>query len=196
MNTQARPLIPYKWELLALLWLAFFLNQADRQIFNAVLPLIRDDLNLSDAQLGLIASVLIWTLGVLFPVAGYAGDIFSKKRIITSSVLFWSMATLCTGFGTTAAHLLLFRGLAMGGGEAFYAPSAFTLIARFHRKTRALAMAIHQTSLYVGVTISGLLGGLIGQAWGLEGRFLLLRSRGSLFGGSFPLSFERPAARR
>ena len=28
----------YKWEVLALLWAAFFLNQADRQVFNTVLP--------------------------------------------------------------------------------------------------------------------------------------------------------------
>ena len=26
----------YKWEVLALLWVAFFLNQADRQVFNVV----------------------------------------------------------------------------------------------------------------------------------------------------------------
>ena len=145
-----------------------------------MLPLIRADLNLSDAQLGLIASVLIWTLGVLFPIAGYAGDIFSKKWIITSSLMFWSTATLCTGFGTTAMHLALLRGLAMGGGEAFYAPSAFALIARFHHKTRALAMSIHQTSLYVGVTLSGFLGGFIGQTWGWRAAFYCFGACGML----------------
>ena len=34
----------YKWEVLALLWVAYLLNQADRQVFNVVLPLIREDL--------------------------------------------------------------------------------------------------------------------------------------------------------
>ena len=38
----------YKWEVLALLWVAYLLNQADRQVFNVVLPLIREDLGLSD----------------------------------------------------------------------------------------------------------------------------------------------------
>ena len=32
----------YKWEVLALLWGAYLLNQGDRQVFNSVLPLIRD----------------------------------------------------------------------------------------------------------------------------------------------------------
>lgn len=44
----------YKWEVLALLWVAYLLNQADRQVFNVVLPLIREDLGLSDVAVGTI----------------------------------------------------------------------------------------------------------------------------------------------
>ena len=44
----------YKWEVLALLWVAYLLNQADRQVFNTVLPAIRDSLNLTDTSVGLI----------------------------------------------------------------------------------------------------------------------------------------------
>ena len=52
-----RPRLPYSWELLLWLWLAFFFNQADRQVFSVVLPAIRTGLGLSYVQLGLIASV-------------------------------------------------------------------------------------------------------------------------------------------
>ena len=55
--------LPYKWELIALLWVAFFLNQADRQVYNVVLPLIKADLKLSDDQLGLVVLVFTWTYG-------------------------------------------------------------------------------------------------------------------------------------
>ena len=40
----------YKWEVLALLWVAFFLNQADRQVFNTVLPLIQESMKLTSAE--------------------------------------------------------------------------------------------------------------------------------------------------
>ena len=43
MNTESNSNpIPryYKWYMLIFLWLAFFLNQGDRQLFNNVLPLI------------------------------------------------------------------------------------------------------------------------------------------------------------
>ena len=42
----------YKWEVLILLWMAYLLNQADRQVFNTVLPAIRDALQLTDTSIG------------------------------------------------------------------------------------------------------------------------------------------------
>ena len=39
----------YKWEVIALLWVAYFLNQTDRQVFNIVLPHIQNDLGTADS---------------------------------------------------------------------------------------------------------------------------------------------------
>ena len=58
----------YKWEVLALLWMAFLLNQADRQVFNTVLPAIRDSLNLTDTSVGLIATVFNLFYAILVPL--------------------------------------------------------------------------------------------------------------------------------
>ncbi len=163
----------YKWELLVWLWIAFFLNQADRQIFNIVLPLIREDLGLTDAQLGMIASIFVLCVGVCTPIAGFVGDLFSRKKIIVISLLVWSLATFFTGMSFTALHLILLRSISVGGGEAFYAPSANALISEYHGKTRALAMSIHQTSLYVGIILSGVLGGLMAEHYGWRTAFYI-----------------------
>jgi sugar phosphate permease len=163
----------YKWELLIWLWLAYFFNQGDRQIFNIALPLIKADLGLTDAQLGLVGSIFILTLGICFPIAGFVGDIYNRKKIVTYSLFFWSLATFLTGFGTSLVHLVILRSLSVGGGEAFYAPAANGLIGQFHKKSRALAMSIHQTSLYAGVIVSGALGGYIAQTYGWKNTFFL-----------------------
>lgn len=165
--------ILYKWEMLVWLWLAFFFNQADRQIFNIAMPLIKADLGLTDAQLGLVSSIFVLTIGIFIPIAGFAGDLFSRKKIIYFSVLFWSAATLLTGTSITLIHLVLFRSIAVGGGEAFYAPAANALIGEYHEKTRALAMSVHQTSLYAGVILSGIVGGYIAQTYGWKNTFYL-----------------------
>ncbi|WP_339867037.1 MFS transporter [uncultured Algoriphagus sp.] len=161
----------YKWELVILLWLAFFFNQADRQIFNVVLPLIKEDLKFSDAELGLIASALIWTYGLLVPVAGFAGDFFRKKKIIVISLLFWSIATMFTGLGHTVLYFVFIRGIATGGGEAFYAPTANSLISEQHTKSRSFALSLHQTAVYFGIISSGWLAGYIGEQYGWRNAF-------------------------
>lgn len=170
----------YKWELLIWLWLAYFFNQGDRQIFNIALPLIKSDLGLTDAQLGLVGSIFILTLGVFFPIAGFVGDIFNRNKVVSFSLFFWSLATLLTGFGNSLIHLIILRSLSVGGGEAFYAPAANGLIGQFHHKSRALAMSIHQTSLYAGVIVSGALGGYIAQTYGWENTFFLYGGIGVL----------------
>ncbi len=106
----------YKWEVLALLWVAYLLNQADRQVFNVVLPLIREDLGLSDVAVGTIATVFNLFYAVLVPIGGFIGDRFSRKWIVTASVLFWSIATMFTGLCNGFLMLVVMRSIATGGG--------------------------------------------------------------------------------
>ncbi|MBC8033191.1 MAG: MFS transporter [Chitinophagaceae bacterium] len=190
MTHQSAPILPnpvstirakrqgYKWELLALLWLAFFFNQADRQIFSVVLPLIKAELQLTDGQLGLIASVLVWTYGLLVPVAGFAGDRFSRRKIIGVSLLFWSICTLATGTCSTLIQFVILRGIATGGGEAFYAPSANALLSEHHLKNRSTALALHQTANYAGIILSGLIAGYIGEHYGWRNSFYIFGAFG------------------
>ena len=172
----------YRWELLSLLFVAFFFNQGDRAIFGVVLPAIKTDLQLTDAQLGMAGSVLFMTLAILMPLTGYLGDICSRKWIITISVTFWSLATMATGMTRGLFGLIAFRSVATAGGEAFYGPAAYSLIAQFHKKTRSLALSIHQSSLYLGVMTSGFLGGYLAEMWGWRSAFYVFGGFGVFLG--------------
>ncbi|MBN1183650.1 MAG: MFS transporter [Bacteroidales bacterium] len=177
--------IPYKWELVIFLWLAFFFNQADRQIFNIVLTSIRDDLGLSDANMGLIATIFTLFYGLMVPVGGILGDRINKKYILIISLLIWSAATLVTGFSFTLVQLIVLRSIALGGGEALYAPSANSLICEYHQNTRATAMSIHQTALYVGIIGSGYLTGYIADSFGWRIAFYLFGGFGIILAAVF-----------
>ena len=173
-------LLPYKWELIVLLWMAFFINQADRQIFNVVLPAIKADLNLTDSNMGLISSILILVYGILVPVAGYIGDRTNKKYVLMISLLVWSTSTFFTGTSILLIHLIFLQSIATGGGEAFYSPSANALISEHHDKTRATAMSIHQTALYAGIILSGYLAGWIADNFGWRIAFYIFGGFGIL----------------
>ncbi len=161
----------YKWELLFILWVAYFLNQGDRQIYNAVLPLIKADLKVSDVELGMVATAFTLLYGVFVPLAGCFGDFVTKKWIVCLSLLTFSVGTLCTGFSTSILLLILFRSVATGVGEAFYYPAANSLIGQYHHSTRAQAMAVHQSSLYVGIVVSSWVAGWVGESHGWRATF-------------------------
>ena len=172
----------YKWEVLALLWIAFLVNQADRQVFNVVLPLIREDLHLSDVQIGTIATIFNLVFAFFVPVAGYAGDIFSRKWIVAISILFWSIATMCTGLSNGLIMLIVMRSIATGGGESFYGPAQISLLAQYHEKSRAFAMALHQTSYYIGAILCGFVAGYVGEHLGWRNAFYLFGALGVVHG--------------
>lgn len=169
----------FNWEVIILLWLAFFFNQADRQVFNVALPVVKLDLGLSDVQLGLISSVFILAIGLFVPIAGYIGDKYSKKTVIILSLLIWSSATFLTGFSGGFIALIILRST-VGGSEAFYAPAANALIGEKFQANLGTAMAIHQTALYAGIIGSGILGGYISEHYGWRSSFLIFGGIGIL----------------
>ena len=172
----------YKWEVLGLLWMAYLLNQADRQVFNTVLPAIRDTLNLTDTSVGLIATIFNLCYAFMVPLGGMAGDRLSRKWVTTIAILFWSVATMFTGLATGVVMLILMRSVATGGGEAFFGPANYSLLGQYHTDTRARAMSIHQTSYYVGVILAGWLAGYIADKLGWQYSFIIFGAAGVIWG--------------
>ena len=174
-----KKIFPYKWELVFWLFIAFFFNQADRQIFNVLLLDIQNDLGLTPDKMGLVGTALILVNGLLLPVAGLLGDRISKKWILVGALLLWSTATMLTGLSTGLPALILLRSVATGGGEAFYTPSANKLISENHPvETRATALSVHQAALYTGFIVSGVIATTIAGLWGWRHAFYLFGGAG------------------
>ena len=198
-----------KWEVLLLLWMAYLLNQGDRQVFNTVLPSIREALSLTDTSVGLIATIFNLFYAFMVPLGGWAGDRFSRKWVVTISILFWSVATMFTRLANGVFLLVMMRSVATGGGEAFFGPANYSLLGQYHTDTRARAMSIHQTAYYVGVILAGWLAGAIadyfdtlnpGNGWKYS--FIIFGAAGIIWGilmavrlKDKPLSKEEIAAR-
>src|SRR5204862_7604811 len=113
-----------------------------------------------------------------------------------------SAATMCTGWAGGLVSLILLRALATGAGESLYYPSATSLIGQFHQRTRALAMSIHQTALYVGVVVCGAIAGWLAQTYSWRHSFYVFGIGGMTLGlilmwrlkdTPHPLAAEQPA---
>ena len=167
----------YKWELILMLWFAFFLNQGDRQVYGAIIEDIHRALDLTGTEAGLVVTVFTIVYGCLAPFGGYVGDFLSRKWIVITSLIVFSLGTLFTGFagamgGFALVYLIIMRGIATGAGEAFYNPAAISLITQHHEKTRATAISMHQSALYIGIMASAILAPMISKMFGWEYAFI------------------------
>jgi MFS family permease len=172
----------YKWEIIILLWVGYFLNQGDRQVFNTVLPHIQAFLGVSDGTMGLISTGFNLFFAMTVPFAGYFADRIPRRKIIIFSVALFSTATMLTGLANTVILMVLFRSIATGMGEAMFGPTYPAIIAEYHGpETRARAMSLHQTAYYIGVIVSGFLAGFIADRLGWQYSFLIFGAAGVLF---------------
>ena len=141
----------YKWRALALLWVAFFLQQGTRQIFGATLSSIQGSLGVGAAAIGAVATVFTFAYGLSVPFAGAAADIFNRKWMVVSGVFVFCLGIFASGFVASLGLLVVSYGILNGFGQSFYYPSATSIIGELHKETRATALSILQMGLYAGI---------------------------------------------
>ena len=168
--------------LLAVLALINFVNFADRQVLNPLLPLLRQHFSVSDAQLGWLQTGLLIVLALASIPSGFLADRFSQPKIIAAGVLFWSAASILSGLAPTFAILFLARCF-VGVGEAAYAPAAQSMISdSFPTDNRAMAQAIFASGMLLGGVAGLALGGLMGGHQGWQHAFMIVGALGILPG--------------
>ena len=155
-----------KWITLAFLCLAFFFYMSDRQLFGLLVPLIQDETGLSKLQIGLVDTFMYWTVALMMPFSGLAGDRWPRTRVISVAILGWGALTLATGFMGGLVGFILLRSIACTGVQTFYAPSAYALMADEHKTTRTTALSLHQGAMYTGMLVSGALVAVILSRFG------------------------------
>lgn len=172
----------YKWWVVFMLWFVCFFNYADRQAIFSVFPLLKQEMGLSDVQLGIVGAAFMWVYAGFGAIAGIVGDRFQRKTLIIGGLIFWSLVTIGTALSTDYIHLVICRALE-GFGEAFYFPASMSLLSDYHSKeTRSKAMSFHQSSVYAGTIAGGTVAGFMGQYYGWHTSFYLFGGLGVLLG--------------
>jgi MFS family permease len=152
---------PSRVLVLGLLWIAYLLNYVDRQMAFTWFPVLRHDVGFSDAQLGLIGTVFLWSYSACAPFGGRIGDRFPRRAILMASVAGWSVATMATGLSSTPSIFLFWRAV-VGVTEGFYFPTAVsTLVSVFGSALRGRAIAMHGMAQFAGIALGGWLGGYV-----------------------------------
>src|ERR1043166_30097 len=181
----------YAWIVVALLWPVAMLNYLDRQMVATIRASIRADIPsiANDEQFGVLMAVFMWVYALLSPIGGFIADKFNRRWTVIGSLFVWSAVTWLTAHAQTYDQMKLFRAL-MGISEAFYIPAALALIADFHPGgTRARAIGIHQSGIYVGLALGGL-GGYIAQSSSWRNCFTWFGAAGVIYAIALALTLK------
>lgn len=167
MNRRLSP----AWTLAILTGLNLF-NYIDRFVLSAVLTPLKEELKISDGQVGRIATAFMIGYFVTSPIFGYLGDRMPRKWLIAVGIFVWSLGTVLTGFAPTLGILLAFRAL-VGLGEASYATTSPSLISdNFAATKRNFALTVFYVAIPVGAALGNIFGGLIAEHYSWRHAFI------------------------
>jgi MFS family permease len=153
------------WYAVVILVVAFIFSFIDRIIIAMLVEPLKQDLGLSDTQLGLLQglafAVFYATVGL--PIGRWA-DRYSRRAIIGWGIFLWSIMTAVCGLARNFWELFLAR-VGVGVGEAALSPAAYSMIADyFPRDKLGRALGVYQSGAFFGAGLSFLVGGLVIQA--------------------------------
>jgi MFS family permease len=139
------PLNRYQWLLVALLSANFGVVFFDRNVFSYLTSFIQPDLNLSNFQIGNIASAFSFSWAIAGLGMGSLVDRFGRRKLLlVAATVAFSLASVLSGFASGFAWLLGAR-LLMGIAEGGIMPITQTLIAaEVPHERRGLAQGITQ----------------------------------------------------
>ncbi len=183
----------YRIVVLSVLILAYTFNFLDRQILGILAGPIKQELGLTDSQLGLmggLAFALFYT-GLGIPVAWLA-DRWSRTWIMTGALALWSGFTALCGLAGGFWQLFLCR-MGVGVGEAGGVAPAYSLISDyFPKEQQARALAAYSFGIPIGSALGILFGGLIAHAVDWRAAFIVVGLAGVALAPLFRLIVKEP----
>ena len=152
----------YAWYVVGILTVAYTVSFIDRQIIALLVEPIRRDLQISDTQISLLqgfAFAIFYTVMGL-PIAHFA-DRHSRRAIIASGILFWSIMTAACGLARNFWQLFAAR-VGVGVGEAALSPPAYSIIADYFPPDRlSRAISFYSMGIYIGAGLAFVVGGAV-----------------------------------
>ena len=157
---------PAAWYALAIIGLTNALSLLDRNILAILAPEIKADLNIGNAEMGLLYGTVFALFYALFSLPlGRLADGWLRTRLLAICLAFWSLSTGLAAFANGFAVLALSR-LGVGIGEAATQPAGTSLIYDYWPKSRrGFVMAVLASAMAIGLGGSSVLGGYAAQWW-------------------------------
>lgn len=186
----------YKRYVLVSLTAVYTLNLVDRGLMILLLQPIKEDLQLSDTQLGFLTGIAFGlfyaTLGL--PIARWA-DRGNRVTITSLAIGLWGLTVMACMFVTSYLQLVASRVLA-AVGESGCKPPTYSLVGDYFPKPaeRTRAMAVYIAGSPLSNLLSFVAGGWLSELYGWRMAFFVLGVPGLILAIILKLTIVEPRA--
>lgn len=164
----------YRWVIAALLFFAGMLNYLDRAALSVVAPIIKADLHINDAQMGLLFSSFFIGYCVFCFVGGWAADKFGPRKVFMLAAGFWSTFCGATAFAGSFATLMVAR-VAFGVAEGPMGTTTNKSISNwFPRREAGRAVGLTNAGQPLGAAVAAPIVGLVALQFGWRISFVVI----------------------
>ena len=155
-----------------LISIACLINYVDRGNLSIAAPILKDELRLTPAQLGVLFSAFFYTYTAFIFISGWLTDRFDANWIFVIGFALWSLATAATGFVHGFAMLLVMR-LLLGAGESVIFPCSCKVLATFvPERFRGISNGLMTSGMKFGPAVGALGAGLLMAEYGWRPVFI------------------------
>lgn len=150
-----------------------FINMLGVGIISPNLPLYAKSFGVSAAMVGLlISSFGIARIPVNVP-AGAIAERFGRKPLLVGGPLVIALAAMLTGVAGSFGQMVIFR-LLQGMGSALQVTAAMIVMADISTpRDRGRSMSFYQGALLLGTSVGPIIGGFVGEHFGLRTPFFV-----------------------
>ncbi len=134
---------------LAIMAGTYVINGMDRQVFPVLVPWIMDAYQFNLQEAGLLSTVFTIGLGLAGIPTGYLLDRSSRKTVMITGLLFYSVFTILTVMSIGFADMLLYRAVT-GIGEGMQVAAVFAAAGNYFYRHRALVIGVMNVAYGIG----------------------------------------------
>lgn len=143
-----------RWIVLALLFLAYVINYADKAIIGYAAEPLMKELSLNSAEWGMIGSSFYWLFAIAALLGGTWSDRIGTSKVIVILLLAWTVLQFGAYAIMSLPMLILYRVL-LGAFEGPFGPVAMSHASKwFPPEKRGIAFAIIVSGASVGGIVS------------------------------------------
>ncbi|MBX9396719.1 MFS transporter [Streptomyces sp. TRM72054] len=163
-----------RWAALVVLCAGTLMTILDGNIVTVAMPAIQRDLGFSGPGLAWVVNAYLIPFGGLLLLAGRLGDLVGRKRMFTTGLAVFTVASVLCGVATSQGMLIAARALQGVGGAMTSAVVLGMLVALFPEpREQARAIAVFSAVGAAGGALGTFLGGALTQALGWHWIFLI-----------------------